>query len=227
MFFGEGAQTCTQIRNAVKYFGNGSGTCQSYLIEVKSDYLFGFLTFLMLSLWLIPLNFSHTFNNIEYDTRHQLIQSSLLLQMLNNLVKMISMVLQGHTHYMDFFFFIDNWVFSSTTIWKHQSFSARPSLWSSSHICMWLLEKTIVHLTTWTFVGKVISLLLNMLSRFVIAFLPKSKRLLISWLQSPSTVIWEGAQENKICHCFYFFPFYLPWSDGTRCHGLVFFYVEF
>ena len=42
MFFGEGAQTCTQIRNAVKYFENGSGTCRSYLIEVKSDYLFGF-----------------------------------------------------------------------------------------------------------------------------------------------------------------------------------------
>ena len=50
MFFGEGAQTCTQIRNAVKYFENRSETYQSYLIEVKSDYLFGFLTFLMLSL---------------------------------------------------------------------------------------------------------------------------------------------------------------------------------
>ena len=46
-------------------------------------------------------------------------------------------------------------------------------------------------LTTWTFVGKVMSLLLNMLSRLVIAFLPRSKRLLISWLQSPSAVILE------------------------------------
>ena len=36
-----------------------------------------------------------------------------------------------------------------------------------------------------------------------------------------------GAQENKICHCFYFFPFYLPWSDGTRCHDLRFLNVEF
>ena len=44
-------------------------------------------------------------------------------------------------------------------------------------------------LARWTFVGKVMSLLLNMLSRFVVAFLPKSKRLLISWLQSPSGVI--------------------------------------
>ena len=50
--------------------------------------------------------------------------------------------------------------------------------------------KTIA-LTRWTFVGKVISLLFNMLSRLVITFLPRSKRLLISWLQSPSAVILE------------------------------------
>ena len=48
--------------------------------------------------------------------------------------------------------------------------------------------KTIA-LTRWTFIGKVISLLFNMLSRLVITFLPRSKRLLISWLQSPSAVI--------------------------------------
>ena len=51
-------------------------------------------------------------------------------------------------------------------------------------------EKTIA-LTRWTLVGKVMSLLLNMLSRLVIAFLPRSKRLLISWLQSPSAVVLE------------------------------------
>ena len=50
--------------------------------------------------------------------------------------------------------------------------------------------KTIA-LTRWTLVGKVMSLLLNMLSRLVISFLPRSKRLLISWLQSPSAMIWE------------------------------------
>ena len=50
--------------------------------------------------------------------------------------------------------------------------------------------KTIA-LTRWTFVGKVMSLLFHMLSRLVIAFLPRSKGLLISWLQSPSAVIWE------------------------------------
>ena len=53
----------------------------------------------------------------------------------------------------------------------------------------WLSNWT--ELSRWTFVGKVMSLLLNMLSRSVITFLPRSKRLLISWLQSPSAVIWE------------------------------------
>ena len=58
-----------------------------------------------------------------------------------------------------------------------------------SHPCM-TTGKTIA-LTRWTFVDKVMSLLLNMLSRLVITFLPRSKRLLISWLQSPSAVILE------------------------------------
>ena len=49
----------------------------------------------------------------------------------------------------------------------------------------------IIALTIWTLVGKVMSLLFNMLSRLVIAFLPRSKRLLISWLQSPSAAILE------------------------------------
>ena len=49
----------------------------------------------------------------------------------------------------------------------------------------------IIALTIWTFVSKVMFLLFNMLSRFVIAFLPRSKGLLISWLQSPSAVILE------------------------------------
>ena len=74
-------------------------------------------------------------------------------------------------------------------------------------------------LTRQTFVDKVMSLLFNMLSRLVITFLPGSKRLLISWLQSPSAVILEP-QKNKVCHCFLCFPKYLPWSAGTRCHNL-------
>ena len=82
--------------------------------------------------------------------------------------------------------------------------------------------KTIA-LTRWTFVGKLMSLLFNMLSRLIIAFLPKSKHLLISWLQPPSVVILEP---KKICHHFHCFPIHLPWSDETRCHDLSFLNVE-
>ena len=57
--------------------------------------------------------------------------------------------------------------------------------------------KTIA-LSIWIFVGKVMSLLLNMLPRFVIAFLPRSKRLLISWLQSPSPVILEPKKRKSL-----------------------------
>ena len=84
--------------------------------------------------------------------------------------------------------------------------------------------KTIA-LTRRNFVGKVTSLLLNMLSRLVTTFLPRSKRFLISWLQSPSAVILEPPK-NKVWHCFYCFPIYLPWSNGTRCHVLSFLNVE-
>ena len=55
----------------------------------------------------------------------------------------------------------------------------------------------IIALTKWTFVGKVMSLLLNMLSRCVITFLPRSKHLLISWLQSPPAVILEPQKINS------------------------------
>ena len=106
--------------------------------------------------------------------------------------------------------------------------SKASALWCSAFFMVQVLhpymttEKTI-NLTKWTFVVKVMSLLFNMLSRFVIAFLPRNKCLLISWLQSPSAVIF-GAQENKVCHCFHI---YLPWSDGTICHDLCFLNVEF
>ena len=81
------------------------------------------------------------------------------------------------------------------------------------------------YMTRWTFVGKVMSLLSNMLSRLVITFLPGSKRLLISWLQSPSAVILEPPK-YKVSHGFYCFPIYFPWSDETRCHDLSFLNVE-
>ena len=68
--------------------------------------------------------------------------------------------------------------------------------------------KTIA-LTVQTFVSKVMSLLFNMVSRLVITLLPRSKHLLISWLQSPSAVILEPPK-NKVSHCFHCFLIYLP-----------------
>ena len=62
-------------------------------------------------------------------------------------------------------------------------------------------------LTRWTLVGEVMSLLFNMLSRFVTAFLPRSKCLLISWLQSPSAVILQP--KKIVCQCYHCFPIYL------------------
>ena len=82
-----------------------------------------------------------------------------------------------------------------------------------------------VALTTWTFVGKVMSLLFNMLSGLVIAFLPSRKCLLISWLQSPSAVILKP-KKIKSFTLTIVSPNYLPWSDGTGCHDLHFFNVE-
>ena len=116
-------------------------------------------------------------------------------------------------------------VFSKTTVQKHQFFCAQLSLESNSHIHTWLLEKTIA-LTRHTFVGKVMSLLFNILSRLVIAFLPRSKHLLISWLQSPSAVILEP-KETKSVTVSIVSPYLSPWSDGTRCHDLSFLNVEF
>ena len=185
-------------------------------------------------------------------------------------------------------------VFSNTTIWNHQFFNAQPSLWFNSHLHM--TTGKLVALTIWIFVGKMISLFFNTLSRFVMAFLPRSKCLnfmaavtvfsdfeseserssvvsdslrphgLYSPWNSPGQntgvgslsllqgifptqglnpglphsrwilyqLSYEGspftdfrAPKNKICQFFHFFPFYLPWSDGTKCHGLSFFNVAF
>ena len=89
----------------------------------------------------------------------------------------------------------------------------------------YITTRKMIALTTWTFVGKVMSLLFNMLSSLAITFLPRSKKLLISWVQSPSAVILEP---HKIAsHYFHCFPIYLPWNDGARCHDLSFLNVEF
>ena len=93
-------------------------------------------------------------------------------------------------------------VFSSTRVWKHQLFASQPS-YGPAHIHIYDYWKN--HSFDYMdLVGKVMSLLFNTLSRFVIAFLPRGKHLLILWLQSP------------------FFPMYLPWSNETGGHGLSF-----
>ena len=105
-------------------------------------------------------------------------------------------------------------VFSNTIVQRHQFFSVQLSLWYNSHIHTWL-EKTIA-LTRWTFVGKVISLFFNMLFRFVIAFLPRSKHLSISWKHSPSAVILQIQKYiKKKKKCLSLFPhlFAMKWWD--------------
>ena len=110
---------------------------------------------------------------------------------------------------------------------QHHS-SKASILWCSAFFTVQLSHpymttgKTIT-LTRQTFVGKVMSLLFNMMSRLLITFLPRSKRLLISWLKSPSAVILEPRKiksdtvstvSPSISH------------DGTRCHDLSFLNVE-
>ena len=113
---------------------------------------------------------------------------------------------------------------------QHHS-SKASILWCSAFFIVQLSHpymttgKTIA-LTRRTFVGKVMSLLLNTLSRWVITLFPRSKCLLISWLAV--TICSDfGAHKNKVYDCFHCLPIYLPWSDGTRCHDLSFLNVEY
>ena len=96
-----------------------------------------------------------------------------------------------------------------------QYHSSKASILWCSAFFMWTVQlshpymtigKTIA-LSKRTFVVKVMCLVFNVMSRLVITFLPRSKRLLISWLQSPSAVILEP---KKVCHCFHCFLIYLP-----------------
>ena len=109
----------------------------------------------------------------------------------------------------------------STTVWKHPFFSIKPSLWSNSHTCTWLLEKTVA-LTRWTSVGKEMSLLFNTLSRFVITFLPRRK--CFNFRAAVTVNSDFGAQENSLS-LFTLFPHlfamkwwdWMPWSLFFEC----------
>ena len=108
---------------------------------------------------------------------------------------------------------------------QHHS-SKASTLWCSASFIVQLSHPHMTNgktkaLTGWTFVGKVMSLLFNMLSRLVITFLPRSMHLLISWLQSPSAVILEPPKIKSAT-----VSTVLPWSDGTRCHDLSLLNVE-
>ena len=85
-------------------------------------------------------------------------------------------------------------------------------------------RKNIV-LTIQTFVSKVMFLLLNIWSGFVIAFLPRQG--FFNFMVAVNICSAFGVPENKVCHCFHFFPIYLLWSIGTGCHDLSFLVVEF
>ena len=99
---------------------------------------------------------------------------------------------------------------------QHHSLKAS-ILWHSAFFTVQLSQlyvitgKTIA-LTVQTFIDRVMPLLFNTLSRFVISFLPRNNHLLISWLQSPSAMILELKKRTYIYHYFYLFPFYLPCS---------------
>ena len=108
---------------------------------------------------------------------------------------------------------------------QYHSLKASIFQWSAYFIVqlshLYMTSGKTITLTRWTFVGKVMSLLFNVLSRLLITFIPRSKHLLTLWLQSPSAVILEP--QNIVWHCF---PIYFPWSDGTGCHDLCFLNVE-
>ena len=108
---------------------------------------------------------------------------------------------------------------------QHHSFKA--SILQRS--AFFMVQLSHPYMTTWktitltiqTFVSKVMSLLFNRLSRFVTAFLARSKGLLMSWLHPPSAEMLEP-KRIKVCHCLHCFPIYLPWSDGARCQSMIF-----
>ena len=112
---------------------------------------------------------------------------------------------------------------SPASQFENINFSALSLLVQISHPYM-TTGKTIV-LTIWTFVCKVMSLLFNMLSRFV-SFSSKEKTS-VNFVTAVTIPSDSGAQEKKICNCFHFFPIYLPWSDWARFHDLSFLNVEF
>ena len=135
-----------------------------------------------------PVYWSFSFNTSPSNEHPELI--SFMMDWLNLLAVQgtLKSLLQHHS--------------SKASILQHSAFF----LVQLSHRYM-TIGKTIA-LTRQTFIGKIICLLFNALSRLVIAFLPRSKHLLISWLQSPSAMILEPPKVKSLT--FHYFPIYLP-----------------
>jgi len=116
---------------------------------------------------------------------------------------------------------------------QHHSLKASV-LWHSAFLTvllshLYMTTGKVIALTRHTVVGKVTSLFFNMLSRFVIAFLPRSGHLLISWLQAPSAVILESRKIKSVTASAFSLSIYhqVMGPDGTRCHDLSFFFLFF
>ena len=113
---------------------------------------------------------------------------------------------------------------------QHHSSNAS-ILWHSTFFMVQLTHpymttgKTIA-LTRWTFIGKVMSLFFNMLSRLVIAFSSKEQAS-FNFMAAVTICSKFGAHRNKVCHYFHCFPIYLPWSDGTDAMILIFWMLNF
>ena len=102
------------------------------------------------------------------------------------------------------------------------------------HSAFFMVQLSYLYMTTgktialirWTFIGKMMSLLFNMLSRFVIAFSSKEQAS-FNFMAAVTICSDFEAQENKVSHCFHCFFISLPWSDETGCQHLRFLNVEF
>ena len=103
-------------------------------------------------------------------------------------------------------------------------------LWQSAFFTvqlsyLYMTNRKTIPLTRWTFVGKVVSLLFNMLSKLV--SFPSKGQASFNLMAALTICTDFAAQENKVCHCYHCFPIYLPWSDGTGYHDLSFLNAEF
>ena len=108
---------------------------------------------------------------------------------------------------------------------QHHS-SKASILWHSAFLVVqlshpYMTTRKTIAFTRWTFAGKVMSLLFNMLFRLVvITFLPRSKCL--NFMTAVTICSNFGAQNNKVCHCLHCFPIYLQWTVGVGCYDLCF-----